>query len=93
MLVVFDPPHAKFGETSIMAKTYGRLFGDWRGMLENGFKECFRILKPSGILIFKWSEFEIPVNDILKLTDEKPLFGHISGKRAETHWITFMKAA
>ena len=27
----------------------------------------------------------------LELTDEKPLFGHISGKRANTHWITFMK--
>ncbi|MCF4645981.1 SAM-dependent methyltransferase, partial [Acinetobacter baumannii] len=21
-----------------------------------------------------------------------PLFGHISGKRSNTHWITFMKA-
>lgn len=25
------------------------------------------------------------------LTDEQPLFGHKSGKREKTHWITFMK--
>ena len=91
-LVVFDPPHARFGLTSVMAKTYGSLFGNWQSMLKNGFSECFRILKSGGILIFKWNEFEIPVKKILELTNQKPLFGHISGKRADTHWITFMKA-
>lgn len=25
------------------------------------------------------------------MTDQKPVFGHPSGKRANTHWITFMK--
>ena len=90
-LLVFDPPHAKFGASSVMAKTYGRLFGDWKSMLRNGFSECFRILKPGGILIFKWHEWEIPASDIIKLACAKPLFGHISGKRAMTHWITFIK--
>lgn len=34
---------------------------------------------------------DIKVSEILKLTPEKPVFGHISGKRSNTHWICFMK--
>ena len=90
--VVFDPPHARFGENSVMAKTYGTLGGiDWRGMLRDGFSECFRVLKPNGTLIFKWCEWDIPTREVLKMTDETPLYGHISGKRAQTHWIAFLK--
>ena len=90
--VVFDPPHATFGQTSVMAKTYGTLFGtDWREMLRVGFAECFRVLKPNGTLIFKWCEWEIPVKKILHLTPVAPLYGHLSGKRSQTHWIAFVK--
>ena len=39
----------------------------------------------------KMSIYDIKVSEILKLTPEKPVFGHISGKRANTHWICFMK--
>jgi hypothetical protein len=28
---------------------------------------------------------------VLALTPEKPLFGHISGKRQQTHWVCFLK--
>ncbi|HWD30668.1 MAG TPA: hypothetical protein VG536_03715 [Pseudomonas sp.] len=63
------------------------LFGDIR----HGFAECFRVLEPEGILIFKWNETQVLVSELLALTDEKPLFGHKSGKREKTHWITFMK--
>lgn len=91
-LVVFDPPHLFLGETSKFAKDFGRLNGtDWKVDIKKGFAECFRVLKPLGILVFKWNEFDIPVKEILKLTSEKPLFGHISGKRSGTHWICFMK--
>ena len=90
-MVVFDPPHAKFGLSSVMAKTYGSLLGDWRTMLRLGFAECFRVLQPQGILVFKWCEWQVPVKEILALTPEKPLFGHISGKRSQTHWIVFIK--
>lgn len=42
-------------------------------------------------MIFKWNETDIRVSEVLKLTAEKPVFGHISGKRSNTHWICFMK--
>lgn len=70
---------------------YGALYSDWRDMLTKGFAECFRVLRPGGFLIFKWNETDIKVSQVLKLTDQKPIFGHISGKRANTHWICFMK--
>lgn len=93
-LVVFDPPHGFFGEQSFMAKEYGTLCQskDWRKMLTDGFRECFRVLKPQGTLIFKWNEVDVPVSQILALTPERPLFGHKSGKRMNTHWIAFLKS-
>ncbi len=92
-LVVFDPPHlVHLGEKSWMFKKYGRLTGQWRDDIKKGFSECFRVLAPDGVLIFKWNQTQIATSEILKLTDNKPLFGHISGKRSDTHWITFMKS-
>ena len=91
-LVVFDPPHLiKAGDQSWLALKYGKLENDWRVDLKKGFEECFRVLSTGGVLIFKWNETQIKVNEILSLTNQKPVFGHISGKRANTHWITFMK--
>lgn len=88
-LVVFDPPHLlKAGENSWLVKKYGRLSENWKEDLEQGFKECFRVLKDDGVLIFKWSEEQIKLAEILKLTDRKALFGN---KRAKTHWIVFIK--
>lgn len=93
-LVVFDPPHlVRAGNASWLAAKYGRLSKDWRDDLRAGFAECFRVLKPEGVLIFKWSEVQVRTKDVLALTPATPLFGHPSGKRAGTHWMTFMKAA
>lgn len=91
-LVVFDPPHIRREQAKgILTKKYGHLKGDWQQMLRDGFAECFRVLIPGGVLIFKWAESEVVVSEILKLTPEKPLFGHKSGKAATTHWVTFIK--
>ena len=93
-LVVFDPPHMdSLGENSWMAKKYGKLREGWEQNLKAGFNECFRVLDDCGILIFKWNETDIPTSKILSLTQHKPLFGHLSGKRSNTHWICFMKIA
>lgn len=93
-VVVFDPPHLKNNNQDPKGYQhikYGSLKEGWEDELKKGFAECFRVLKPNGVLIFKWNETEIKVSEILKLTDEKPLFGHKSGKASKTHWITFIK--
>lgn len=88
-LVVFDPPHLKdLGETSWLAMKYGRLLPSWEDDIKQGFEECFRVLEDYGILIFKWNEEQIKLNEVLALTNQKPLFGN---KRAKTHWLVFMK--
>jgi len=92
-MVVFDPPHLnKIGKNSWMYKKYGGLGPEWRSMIQGGFSECFRVLAPAGTLIFKWSSVQIPISEVLKLTHEKPLFGHPSGKNGLTHWVAFMKS-
>ena len=91
-LIAFDPPHFDtLNENARTAKMYGRLFGDWETMLADGFRECFRVLKPYGTLIFKWNSTCIPLERVLALSPELPLFGHTTGRQAKTHWVTFMK--
>ena len=91
-LVVFDPPHVEgLKESSWIAKKYGTLTGDWREVLKSGYEECMRVLKPDGVLIFKWSEVQIPADEVWKAIGAKPLFGHHSGKKMNTYWGTFMK--
>jgi len=91
-LVVFDPPHlVRAGPRSWLAAKYGKLGVDWRNDLRAGLAECFRVLRPEGVLIFKWSEVQVATREVLALTPHRPLFGHPSGKRGGTHWITFMK--
>ena len=93
-LVVFDPPHltrARAGETSYMRLKYGCLEDNWPQVLHDGFNECMRVLDDYGTLIFKWSEVQIPLKEVLKAIKYKPLFGHRSGKNNNTHWMAFMK--
>lgn len=91
-LVVFDPPHLiRAGDDAYMKIKYGKLGTDWKETLKNGFIECMRVLKPGGTLIFKWNEYQIPVKDVLNAIEQKPLFGHRSGKASKTHWMTFLK--
>ena len=91
--VVFDPPHFHkgAGATGRIAFDFGLLDATWRDDLRQGFAECFRVLKPGGTLIFKWCEAEIPLREVLALTPERPLYGHRSGKKAQTHWVAFHK--
>lgn len=91
-LVAFDPPHIlRAGPQSWMAARYGRLSDDWREDLAQGFRECFRVLRANGTMVFKWNETHIKLSEILPLSPYKPLFGQISGRRGMTHWLTFMK--
>jgi SAM-dependent methyltransferase len=89
-LVVFDPPHVQRQEArGALTRRYGVLNGEWREMLRKGFAECLRVLKPNGVLVFKWGESQFKVADIVKLAPVKPLFGHHTSKT--THWAVFIK--
>lgn len=91
-LVLFDPPHLnKLGASSWLCKKYGRLFPSWECDIRQGFQECMRVLKPNGTLIFKWNEQQIPLKKILEVIGEKPLFGHTTDIKKQTHWMCFLK--
>ena len=91
-LVIFDPPHLTGAkETAWLVKKYGKLDDTWPQMLHDGFQECMRVLKPEGVLIFKWSEYDLPAEQVWKAIGQKPLFGHHSGKKSGTFWGCFMK--
>jgi len=97
-LVVFDPPHLyNLGKTSVMGQTYGVLNKDtWEEDLSQGFKECWRVLKPNGTLIFKWTDKDISLAHMLHLFKPiKPLFGDkkvINSKTGVSRfWLVFFK--
>ena len=89
-LAVFDPPHLiRAGKTSWLAKKYGVLEETWKDDIKQGFSECMRVLKPCGVLAFKWSEEQIKTKDVLSIIPYKPLFGD---KKSKTRWLIFIKA-
>lgn len=91
-LIIFDPPHLhSLKDTSILRKKYGVLSKEtWREDLSRGFNECWRVLDTYGTLVFKWSETEIPLKEVLSCFDQQPLFGHPRGK---TIWCVFFKVS
>ena len=87
--VIFDPPHLKSPGNSIMRAQYGGLDKNtWQEDIAQGFSECWRVLKQNGTLVFKWSDHDISVNDVLKLFGETPIYGH---RRGKTVWTVFVK--
>ena len=91
-MVVFDPPHVKnLTEASWLRKSYGTLEDGWEQMIHDGFRECMRVLKPDGVLIFKWSDIQISTREVITAIGQEPLFGHRSGRKMNTHWMCYMK--
>lgn len=92
---LFDDIYSESGKakpTSWQKIKYGALGNaDWKDTLKRGFSECFRVLQVGGFLIFKWNDTDHTVKEILRLTDQKPILGHKSGKLNKTHWLLFMK--
>lgn len=88
-MVVFDPPHLKNGgDNAWIILKYGRLPEEWKLFMKTAFKECFRVLKDGGTLVFKWNSEQIPFAEVVKLSPYKPIFGD---KRAKTRWTVFVK--
>jgi len=91
-LVVFDPPHVVTDGNGIITTKYGKLTKEWEQELVAGFKECMRVLKPQGVLQFKFNDVSININDLLGLFPNKPLFGTKTKKGTNnTFWFTYMK--
>ena len=90
-VVIFDPPHlVKAGDSSWLVKKYGKLDKEYKEELTKAFNECFRVLKPFGVLVFKWSDVQVNVREILPLAPELPIFGD---KRGDRRFIVFIKGA
>lgn len=89
---IYGSLNPKAKPTGYQMKKYGALGNeDWHDTIKHGFKECFRVLRHGGFLIFKWNETDIKTSEVLKLTTQKPIFGIKYGKREKSHWIVFMK--
>ena len=83
-MVVFDPPHLQHtGDDSWLAQKYGTPGDDWKVDIRDGFRECMRVLKPYGVLIFKWNEEQVSFADVKRLFSCQPLFGQ---RRGKTFW-------
>lgn len=89
-VVIFDPPHLwSAGPRSDMTKTYGGLTRGWQDGIRNGFRECFRVLQPSGLLLFKWCETDIKLATVLELAPYRPLLG--TRTKVQTAFTVFLK--
>ena len=93
-LVVFDPPHT-FASTDNrnVLKQYGSLNKvTWKEDIKKGFDECWRVLDDYGVLVFKWFDKSIKVNDLIKVLGRTPLFGRRNPNTTiHTYWFCFMK--
>ena len=105
-LIVFDPPHIikEKGNTNMgLEHNFGMLKAEtWQQELKDGFKELWRVLKPMGILIFKWNTYSLSSDEMLKIAPADPLFYQVSASRnkiarkkdnphVKTLWFCFMK--
>jgi hypothetical protein len=80
------------GVTSEMRKRFGCLDPiTWQTDLRKGFYELWRVLDDYGVLVFKWNIQQVPIKKVLRLFPVRPLFGHTTGSKSQTRWMTFMK--
>jgi len=91
-LVVWDIPHKLKYDSGIITMKYGYLGDTWKDDLLRGFNEIWRVLKTEGVLIFKYSDLDIPVSEMLSIFPHRPLFGTKTKKGVNnTFWFCFMK--
>ena len=91
-LVVWDIPHIIKDSGGIINKKYGSLGENWKEDTTKAFESIWRVLDNHGTLIFKYSDLNIKVTDMLKLFPVKALFGTRTKKAVNcTYWICFFK--
>lgn len=92
-MVVFDPPHGSIGAAAMMAKRYGAIkTAEVRTLIERTGREAHRVTRSDGLMVLKWSDREMSINQIVPLLPSwEPLFGHAfathNSRNAHTHWL------
>ena len=102
-LVIFDPPHDIRNKPSDPNCRFNKDFGflkpeTWHSDVKQGLAECWRVLKPMGVLLFKWNTLCKKAKEVTPLFPTKPLIkqitkGNMTSRKDEsqTLWFTFMK--
>ncbi len=92
-LINWDIPHKLGGDKGLITMKYGHLDREnWKETTRKGFEECMRVLKPKGVLIFKFADVSISFKEVLSLFPIKPLFGTPTKKGVNnTAFFVFMK--
>ena len=95
-LIVWDTPHILEAKGGIMLMKYGKLGYGWKDDMRRGFNEIWRVLKPHGVLLFKYNDLSIPVPAMLECFPVQPLVGtrtkkSVSGNGEGTFWFAFIK--
>lgn len=94
-LAVFDPPHKNSAATGNMSV---RNYGHWTAeqiteILIGTAREAHRVVRPGGLMAFKWNDHTRKLSSVLKLISPwwEPLFGHgVSGQqrhKSMTQWV------
>ena len=91
-LIAWDIPHILKPNNGLISIKYGWLSENWKEDTIRGFNEIMRVLKPRGVLIFKYADINIKVREMIDLFPIKPLFGTRTKKGVNnTYFITYMK--
>lgn len=97
-LIIWDPPHIETPSgmeklTGVIEKKYGALHAEtWQGDIRKGAEELWRVLKPGGTLVFKFSDYSVGFKEVISLFPHPPLCGTTTKKNnTETRWFTFYK--
>lgn len=65
-LVIFDPPHGVIGPNGGMATRYGHYTTEEIcSLVKDAFVEFHRILKPDGLVAFKWNTHDMKLERVL----------------------------
>jgi hypothetical protein len=91
-LIVWDIPHKLKPDKGLITMKYGSLGENWKQDTTKAFDSIWSKLDIHGTLIFKYSDLNIPVTEMLKLFPVKALFGTKTKKSVNsTYWIVFFK--
>lgn len=97
-LVVFDPPHANVGASSVLSQQYGHHTAEEiRAFVVSGAAEAHRRTTPCALMAFKWNDHDQKFARILELMSPwwEPLFGQRTAIRTKhassTYWAMLLR--